>query len=65
MEKFEFRLYRPGIAGFGKHGEPYGYEPEITQFEANSGTEALNIATDMYKQTGLGSQGHFGVGLAS
>ena len=60
--KFEFTLYRPGIADFNKKtGEPYAFAPETTEFEASSNTGALNIARKLYDQTGLGRTAHFNV----
>lgn len=60
METYQITLFRPG-AQFNKKGEPFGLEPEVSEFEANSPTEALNLALQAYKQTGLGTHGHFNV----
>jgi hypothetical protein len=61
-DKYEFVLFRPGISGFHKKsGEPLGFPPEATEFEAKSPTEARTLAMAMYYQTGLGFSGHYNI----
>lgn len=55
-------LFRPGFT-YNKKGEPVGNPPELSAFEANSPTEALNLALRAYESTGLGTNGHFNVEL--
>jgi hypothetical protein len=63
--KYEMAIFKPGLVGFDKKGQPYGFEPEILTFEANSGAHALHIARATYKGTGLGVNGHFNVSKES
>lgn len=59
--RYELRIFKPGIVGFDKKNEPFGYAPEVTLFNANGKTEAMNTAARMYKETGLKFSGHFNV----
>jgi hypothetical protein len=59
--KYEMAIFKPGLAGFDKKGQPLGFEPEILTFEASTGAQALQIARATYKETGLGVHGHFNV----
>ncbi len=63
--KFKVEIYKPGILDYNrKTGEPIPFPPEVQEFDANSGTEALNIARKLYEATGLKRQSFFNVGLA-
>lgn len=59
--RYELRIFKPGIVSFDKKGEPIGYPPDISLFEANGSTEAMTTAARLYKETGLKFQGHFNV----
>lgn len=64
MNTYKIILFRPGGVTFDKRNDPHALEPEVQEFGANSPTEALNLALDAYKKTGLGVHGHFNVELA-
>lgn len=59
---YEFVLHIPGVE-FTKKGDPVGKLPQASTFRANSHTEALTIARDLYERSALGRAGHFNVGL--
>lgn len=63
METYLISLFRPGVS-FNKKNEPVATPAEVSSFEANSPTEALNLALKAYEETGLGTTGHFNVELA-